>query len=74
MHAQMEAIKKKRIDEVQEWISGIEYKIIEKNKAEKKREKILMDHRGRLRELSNLLRHDNIGIMGIPEDGKREKG
>ena len=68
MHAQMEAIKKKRIDEVQEWISGIEYKIIEKNTAEKKREKILMDHRGRLRELSNLLRHSNIHIMGIPED------
>ena len=56
------------MDETKESISGIEDKIIENNKAEKKRKRKVMDHRGRLRELSNLLRHSNIHIMGIPED------
>ena len=33
-----------------------------------------MDHEGRLRELSNLLKHNNICITGIPEDQERDKG
>ena len=32
-----------------------------------------MDHEGRLRELSNSLKHNNIRIIGVPEEQK-EKG
>ena len=31
------------------------------------------DHERRLRELSNLLKHNNIHIRGVPEDEEREK-
>lgn len=33
-----------------------------------------MDHEGRLRELSDLLKYSNIHIIGVPEDVKRKKG
>lgn len=34
-----------------------------------------MDHEGRLRELSKLLKCNNIHhIIGVPEDDEREKG
>ena len=39
-----------------------------------KSERNIMDHKGRLRELSDLLRHDNIHIIGVPEDEETEKG
>lgn len=32
-----------------------------------------MDHGGRFRELSDLLKHCNIHIIGIPEDEDRGK-
>ena len=32
-----------------------------------------MDHEGRLRELSNLLKFNNIHIIGVPEDEERDK-
>lgn len=43
------------------------------NEAEKKRERKVVDHKGRLRELSNLLKCNNIPIIGVPEDKEREK-
>lgn len=33
-----------------------------------------MDHECRLRKLSNSIKCSNIRIMGVPEDGEREKG
>ena len=45
---------------------------MENNKAEKKETKIVY-HRGRLRELSNLLKQ-NICIIGISDDQERDKG
>ena len=47
---------------------------MENNEAEKKRETKVRDHKGRLRKLSNLLKHNNICIIGVPEDEEKEKG
>jgi len=47
---------------------------MENNEAEKKRETKVMDQEGRVRELSDLLKWTNIHIIGVPEDGEREKG
>ena len=49
-------------------------KIMENNEAEKKRERKIMDHEVGLRELSDVLKCNNIHFMGVPEDAKREKG
>ena len=32
-----------------------------------------MDYEGRLKELSNLLKHNNSLMIGVPVDEKREK-
>ena len=45
-----------------------------KNEAGRKREIKILDHECRLRELSNSLKCNNIHIMKVPEDEKREKG
>lgn len=47
---------------------------MENNKAEKKRETKVMDQEGRVRELSNLLKHTNIHIIVVLEDEEKEKG
>ena len=44
------------------------------NEAEKNRKTKVLDHEGWLRELSDLLKWDNIRFLGIPEDEKTEKG
>ena len=41
---------------------------------QKKRETKGKDHNTRLRELSDLLKKNDIRITGIPEDEEREKG
>ncbi|KAF0887266.1 LORF1 protein, partial [Crocuta crocuta] len=73
MQTQMEAIKRK-IDEAEDQISVTEDKIMENNEAEKKRETKVRDHQGRLREFTNLLKCDNIHIIGVTKDEKRKKG
>ena len=47
---------------------------MESNEAEKKRGKKVMDSEGRLKELGNLLKYNNIHIIGIPEDEERKNG
>ena len=44
------------------------------NEAEKKRERKIMDHECTPRELSDLLKHSNICVIGVQEDEEREKG
>ena len=39
-----------------------------KNEAEKKRERKVLDHECRLRELSDSIKHNNIHIIGILEE------
>ena len=47
---------------------------MEVNEAEKKRKIKVKDHKGRLREFSDLLKWNNIHIIGVIEDKEREKG
>ena len=70
MQTQMKAIKM-RMDEAEEQ-SNIEGKIMENNEDEKRDRKV-MDHKGILREFSNLVKCDKIHTEGIPEHEEREK-
>ena len=60
-------------EEAEERISGIEDKIMENNDTEPKKEQI-MEHKNRLRELRDSIKHNNIHIIGVPEDEERENG
>ena len=51
----MEAIKM-RLNEAEERISDIDDKIMENKEAEKKTERKLLDHKGRLRKLSDSIK------------------
>ena len=62
-----------KMDKGEEWISDIEDKIMKNNETEKKRERKVLDHKCRLRELSNSLKCNN-SIIGVPDDEDREKG
>ena len=55
-------------------ISDIEDKIMENNKAEKKREIKILDHERRIRELSDSTKCSNTHIIGVPEKEERGKG
>ena len=70
MQSQVEVIK--MMNEKSESVT--EDKIMENNKAEKKRERKPLDHKGRLRELSDSKKWNNIHIIGVPEDEEQEKG
>ena len=59
-----------RTEEAEVRIGDIEDKIMENNKAEKKRERKLLDHEGRLRELSDSIKWNNICIIGVPEENR----
>ena len=49
-------------------------KIIENKETEQKSVTKIIDHEGRLRELSDLLKSNSIHIIGVPEDDERERG
>ena len=62
-----------KMDEVWQQISDTEDKIMEimnQKKREKQRQKITIQD---FRELSDLLKRNNIYIVGVPEDEEREK-
>ena len=63
-----------RMDKAEQRISDIEDKLIENNKAEKKRDIKAKEHNLRIREISDSLKRNNIRIIGTPEDEEREKG
>ena len=46
----------------------------ENKEAEQKRDKQLLDHEGKIREISDTKRRNNIRIIGIPEEEERERG
>ena len=50
----------------------LEDKIMESNEAEQKRR--IVQYKNRLRELSDLIKCNNIYILGVPEEEEREKG
>ena len=45
----------------------------ENKEAEQKRDKQILDHKERIREISDTIRR-NIRIIGIPEEEERERG
>ena len=57
-----------RADKAEEQIYDIEDKIKETNETERKMKMNVMDHEGKLRELRDLLKTNNICIIGVPED------
>ncbi|KAF0887376.1 LORF1 protein, partial [Crocuta crocuta] len=73
MHNKMEA-SNARIEEAERRISDLEDTIREKEEAEKKRAKLTQEHERRVRELSDTVKHNNICIIGIPEEEERGKG
>ena len=62
------------IEEAEERIGELEDKIMEKEEAEKKRDKKIQEYEGRIRELSDAIKQNNISIVGIPEEEERHKG
>ncbi|KAF0885352.1 LORF1 protein, partial [Crocuta crocuta] len=62
------------IEEVERRISDLEDTIIEKEAAEKKRDKLIQKHERRIQELSYTIKRNNIHIKGIPQEEERGKG
>ena len=60
-----------RINEAEERISKIEDQMTENKEAKQKRDKQLLDQKGRISELSDTIRRYNIRIIGIPEEEER---
>ena len=56
-----------RLEQVEEWISDLEDKTMESNEAEQMRERRIMQHENRLRELSDSFKYNNICIIGVLE-------
>ena len=46
----------------------------ENKEAEQKIDKQPLDHKGRIQEISDTIRWNNIRIIGIPEEEERERG
>ena len=63
-----------RIEEAEERIGELEDKIMEKEEAEKKRDKNIQEYEGKIRELSDARKRNYLRIIGIPEEEERGKG
>lgn len=61
-----------KMEEAEEQISDTEDRV-ENNEAEKKRERRVMDHKKRLRELTDSFKYNNIHITRVSDEEKREK-
>ena len=46
---------------------------MEKEEAEKERDKKIQEYEGKIRELSDALQRNNLHIIGIPEEEERGK-
>ena len=62
------------MEEAEEQIGDLEDKIIENNDGEQKKRERVMEHKNRLRELSDPIKYSNICIIGVPEEEERGKG
>ena len=63
-----------RMEEAEEWISEMEDTIVENNETEKKKERKLLDHKYRFRELSDSTKCNNVHIVGVQEEEEWERG
>ena len=62
-----------RMEEAEWRISEIEDKIMKNDEFKKRRDKKILNHKGRIRELSNSMKCNNICIIRVPEEEEREK-
>ena len=63
-----------RDNEVEEWMSDIEHKLMAKRETEEKRDRQLNDQEDRLREINDSLRKKNLRVIGIPKGAKMDRG
>ena len=61
-----------RVNEVEERVSEIEDKWMERKEAEEKKRQT-KDHEDRLREIDSL-RKKNLRLIGVPEGAERDRG
>ncbi|KAF0881384.1 LORF1 protein, partial [Crocuta crocuta] len=61
-------------EEAERRIGEFKDTIIEKEEAEKKRYTLIQKHERRVRELSDIIKRNNIRIIGIPEEEETGKG
>ena len=61
------------INEAEERIGELEDKIMEKEEAEKKRNKKIQEYDQRTVEVGDAIKQNNVHIIGIPEEEEREK-
>ena len=73
MHNKMETTTA-RLEEAEERTGELEDKVMEKEEAEKKRDKKIRQYKVKIRELSDVLKRNNIRIIGIPKEEERGKG
>ena len=60
------------MEEAEERIGKIEDKIMKNDWAEKKMVRKLLDHEGRIKELSDSVKRNNSHIIGISEEEERK--
>jgi len=53
-----------RLKEVEEWISDVGDRVMERNQAEQEKEKRLTKNETRLRELSDTIQYNNTALQG----------
>ena len=61
-----------RITETEDRISEVEDKMVEINEAERKKEKRIKRNKDNLRDLWDNVKHPNIWIIGVPEEGEKK--
>ena len=61
-----------RITEAEERISEMEYKMVEINESERKKEKRIKRNEDNLRDLWDNVKCPNIRIIGVPEEDKKK--
>ena len=64
---------KSRITEAEDWISKVEYRMVEINETERKKEKLIKRNEDNLRDLFHNVKHPNIQIIGVPEEEDTKK-
>ena len=62
-----------RITEAEEWISGLEDRMVEFTAMEQNKEKIMKRNEDSLGDLWDNTKYTNICIIGVPEEEEREK-
>ena len=64
----------RRITETEDRISEVEDRKVEINEAERKNEKKIKINKVNLRDLWDNVKHHNIRIIHVPEEGDKQKG